>query len=265
VRRQCELVGLNRATFYLVPAQETSENLQLMRLIDEQYLETPFYGSRKMTAHLRRQGHAVNRKRIQRLMHLMGLEAIYPKPRTTTRSPEHKVYPYLLRNLQVVGPNHVWCADITYLPLLSGFVYLVAIMDWYSRYVLTWQLSNTLDGHFCLDALQRSLMRANPIIFNTDQGVQFTAHSFTTCLEGAGVAVSMDGRGRALDNIFIERLWRSLKYEDIYLHQYTTVKALDTGLHRYFKFHNYQRPHQSLRNQTPAEWYHAPPAVARHC
>jgi len=253
-------VGLNRATFYLVPAQESSENLQLMRLIDEQYLVTPFYGSRKMTAHLRRQGHEVNRKRIQRLMHLMGLEAIYPKPQTTTLSPEHKVYPYLLRNLRVMEPNHVWCADITYLPLPSGFVYLMAIMDWYSRYVLTWQLSNTLDGYFCLEALQRSLTRTKPAIFNTDQGVQFTALSFTACLEGAGVAISMDGRGRALDNIFIERLWRSLKYEDIYIHEYATVMALEAGLQRYFTLYNYERPHQSLRNQTPAQWYHALPS-----
>lgn len=252
-------MGLNRATFYLVPAQESSENLQLMRLIDEQYLVTPFYGSRKMTAYLRRQGHEVNRKRIQRLMHLMGLEAIYPKPQTTILSPEHKVYPYLLRNLRVVEPNHVWCADITYLPLPSGFVYLMAIMDWYSRYVLTWQLSNTLDSQFCLEALQRSLTRTKPAIFNTDQGVQFTAHTFTACLETAGVAVSMDGRGRALDNIFIERLWRSLKYEDIYIYDYATVKALEAGLQRYFTLYNYERPHQSLRDQTPAQWYHAPP------
>jgi putative transposase len=230
-----------------------------MRLIDEQYLRTPFYGSRKMTAHLHRQGYAVNRKRIQRLMRLMGLEAIYPKPQTTTRSPEHKVYPYLLRNLRVVEPNHVWCADITYLPLPTGFVYLVAIMDWYSRYVLALQLSNTLDSHFCLEALQRSLTRTKPLIFNTDQGVQFTTHSFTACLEGAGVAISMDGRGRALDNIFIERLWRSLKYEDIYLHEYATVMALEVGLQRYFTLYNYERPHQSLRNRTPAEWYQVSP------
>jgi len=231
-----------------------------MRLMDEQYLKTPFYGSRKMAAHLRRQGHAVNRKRIQRLMRLMGIEAIYPKPRTTTLSPEHKVYPYLLRHLQVVEPNHVWCADITYLPLPAGYVYLVAIMDWYSRFVLTWQLSNTLDGQFCLEALQRSLTCTQPAIFNTDQGVQFTAHPFTACLEAAGVAVSMDGRGRALDNIFIERLWRSLKYEDIYLYEYATVKALEAGLYRYFTLYNHERPHQALHNHTPAEWYHAPPA-----
>jgi putative transposase len=253
-------VGLNRATFYLVPAQETGENLQLMRLIDEQYIETPFYGSRKMTAHWRREGHAVNRKRIQRLMRIMGLEAIYPKPQTTTLSPEHKVYPYLLRNLSVAEPNHVWCADITYLPLPTGFVYLVAIMDWYSRYGLTWQLSNTLDGHFCLEALQRSLTRTKPAIFNTDQGVQFSANPFTACLEAAGVAVSMDGRGRALDNIFIERLWHSLKYEDIYIYEYATVKALEAGLQRYFTLYNYKRPHQSLRDRTPAEWYYTPPA-----
>jgi putative transposase len=231
-----------------------------MRLIDEQYLKTPFYGSRKMTAHLHRQGHEVNRKRIRRLMRIMGLEAIYPKPQTTTASAEHKVYPYLLRNLQVVEPNHVWSADITYLPLPTGFVYLVAIMDWYSRYVLTWQLSNTLDGHFCLEALQRSLTHTKPLIFNTDQGVQFTTHTFTACLEGAGVAISMDGHGRALDNIFIERLWRSLKYEDIYIYDYATVKALEAGLQRYFTLYNYERPHQSLRNRTPAEWYHASPA-----
>jgi len=257
VRRQCELVGLNRATFYLAPAQETRENLQLMRLIDEQYLQTPFYGSRKMTAHLCRQGHRVNRKRVQRLMRLMGMEAIYPKPHTTTLSPEHRVYPYLLRQLEVVRPNQVWCADITYLPLLTGFVYLVAIMDWYSRYVLTWQLSNTLDGQFCLEALQRSLARTCPTIFNTDQGVQFAARSFTACLEAAGVDVSMDGRGRALDNIFIERLWRSLKYEDIYLKDYASVPKLTAGLTNYFHFYNHARPHQSLAYRTPAEVHFA--------
>ena len=254
IRRQCELLGLSRASYYYQAATETPDNLNLMRVIDEQYLKTPFYGYLRMTAHLRRTGLPVNPKRIRRLMRLMGLVALYPKPKTTVANPEHRVYPYLLRGLAIVRPNQVWSADITYLPMAQGFMYLVAVMDWYSRYVLAWQLSNTLDGAFCRVALQQALAHHGPPeIFNTDQGVQFTAQAFTTAVETAGSRMSMDGKGRALDNIFIERLWRSLKYEDIYLQDYATVPFLDAGLHHYFEFYNTQRPHQSLNYRTPAE------------
>ena len=253
LRHQCDLLGLHRSTYYYEPARESAENLALMRLIDAQYLKTPFYGWRRMTVYLQREGYPVNHKRVQRLMRLMGLQAVYPKPKTTVASPEHKVYPYLLRQLAITRPNQVWSADITYVPLLSGFMYLVAIIDWFSRYVVNWQLSNTLDGRFCLEALQEALEAARPEIFNTDQGVQFTALPFTTCLERAGIRISMDGRGRALDNIFIERLWRSVKYEDVYLKDYASVPDLDTGLETYFRFYNHERPHQSLGYRTPAE------------
>ena len=253
IRRQCEIVGLNRSTFYYQPASESPLNLLLMRLIDLQYTKTPFYGYPKMTAHLRRLGHPVNPKRVRRLMRKMDIQAIYPKPRTSTPNKEHKVYPYLLRGLTVAAPNQVWCADITYVPMTHGFMYLVAIMDWFSRYVIVWRLSNTLDGSFCQLALQQALTLGTPEIFNTDQGAQFTAHPFTSGLEAAGVRVSMDGRGRALDNIFVERLWRSVKYEDIYLKEYTTVPELEAGLGRNFLFCNTERPHQSLGYQTPAE------------
>lgn len=258
VRRQCELMGLNRATLYYQPARETVMNLELMRLMDEQYLRTPFYGYRRMTVHLRRQGHPVNRKRVQRLMGTMGLQAIHPRPRTSQPGQGHKIYPYLLRNLAITAPNQVWSADITYVPLARGFMYLTAIIDWYSRYVLAWQLSNTLDGSFCLDALEQALETGLPAIFNTDQGTQFTAHAFTSRLESAGIQVSMDGRGRALDNIFIERLWRSVKYEDIYIRGYETVPELDEGLNCYFPFYNQERPHQGLADRTPAEVHFAP-------
>lgn len=257
VRRQCELVGLNRATFYYTPATESELNLELMRCMDEQYLQTPFYGWPRMTAHLRRLGYEVNHKRVQRLMRLMGLQALYPKPRTTVHDPAHPIYPYLLRGLTVERPVQVWSADITYLPLARGFMYLVAVIDWFSRFVLSWRLSNTLDGLFCLEALQEALALGQPDIFNSDQGVQFTARAFTATVEQAGVRMSMDGRGRALDNIFIERLWRSLKYEDIYLNEYDSVPALQHGLRRYFTFYNHQRPHQSLAYQTPAEVHFA--------
>lgn len=251
IRRQCELLGLNRATYYYAPAQESAFNLHLMRLIDEQYLKTPFYGYPRMTAHLRRQGYQVNPKRIRRLMRKMDLQAIYPQKRTTMAAPGHKIYPYLLRNLSITHPNQVWSSDITYIPMQRGFMYLVAIIDWYSRYVLTWQLSNTLDGRFCLQALAQSLTHSTPEIFNTDQGAQFTARAFTERLENANVRVSMDGRGRALDNVFVERLWRSVKYENIYLHDYATVPQLEAGLHSYFTFYNYERPHQSLGYDVP--------------
>jgi len=255
LRRQCDLLGLNRSSWYYEPASESEENLLLMRLIDEQYTRTPFYGVPRMTAHLcqlEQVKRAVNIKRVRRLMRLMGLQAIYPRPRTTQASSAHKVYPYLLRGIKIERPLQVLSADITYLPLLHGFMYLVAILDWYSRYVVTWRLSNTLDGAFCLDALHDALQHGRPEIFNTDQGVQFTAVEFTGTLEAAGVRVSMDGRGRALDNVFVERLWRTVKYEDVYLHEYVSVPELETGLNAYFHFYNYERLHQSLGYLTPA-------------
>jgi len=252
IRRQCQLLGLNRASYYYVPVQETPLNLELMRHIDAQYLKTPFYGYRRMTAHLRRRGYTVNEKRVRRLMRLMGLEAVGPRPRTSVAAPEHTVYPYLLRGLAITRPNQVWSTDITYIPLARGFMYLVAVMDWYSRYVLSWRLSNTLDGHFCLDALEAALTQGKPEIFNTDQGAQFTANKFTSRLVDAEIRVSMDGRGRALDNVFVERLWRSVKYEDVYIRDYTTVPDLDEGLERYFTFYNHERPHQSLNYEVPA-------------
>ena len=252
VRRQCALVGLNRATYYRQPSGETAFNLHLMRLIDEEYTRAPFYGYRKMTARLKRHGHAVNRKRVARLMRVMGLLAIYPSPRTSVTHPQHKKYPYLLRGLSITRPNQVWSADITYVPMPTGFMYLVAVIDWFSRFVLTWQLSNTLDGLFCRDALHGALAQGKPDIFNTDQGAQFTANEFTGTLEDAQVQISMDGRGRALDNVFIERLWRSVKYEDIYVKEYPTVPALEHGLRNYFQIYNYERPHQSLDYRTPA-------------
>jgi putative transposase len=251
------LLGLNRSTLYYQPAGESAFNLYLMRLIDEQYTRTPFYGWPRMTAYLRRRELVVNHKRVRRLMQRMGLEAIDPKPKTTQADQEAKVYPYLLRGLAITHPNQVWSADITYIRMAHGFMYLVAILDWFSRYVLAWQLSNTLDGRFCLDALQQALQQSQPDIFNTDQGVQFTAHEFTHTLEAMGIRVSMDGRGRAWDNIFVERLWRSVKYEDIYLKDYVTVPDLEAGLGSYFRFYNHERPHQSLDYCTPAELHFA--------
>ena len=254
IRRQCELLGVGRASYYYRPAQESALNLELMRLMDAQYLKRPFYGYRRMTVYLRARGYAVNPKRVRRLMHqVMGLQAVYPRPRTTIPDPEHRVYPYLLRGLSITHPNQVWSADITYIPMQRGFMYLVAVIDWYSRYVLAWQLSNTLDGAFCLGALEEALGQGLPEIFNTDQGVQFTACAFTQRLEAAGIRVSMDGRGRALDNVFIERLWRSLKYEDIYLRDYASVRDLEAGLQRYFAFYNYERPHQGLGYVAPVK------------
>lgn len=253
IRRQCELVGLNRGSYYYQAARESPLNLELMRKIDEQYLKTPFYGWPRMTDYLQKQGYAINHKRVQRLMKLMGLQAIYPRPRPTQERHNHKIYPYLLQGVEIVRPHQVWSSDITYIPLDNGFMYLVAVIDWYSRYILAWELSNTLDGHFCQVALQQALTQGRPEIFNTDQGVQFTATDFTAILERAHIQISMDGRGRALDNIFIERFWRSLKYEDIYIRDYATVVDLLAGLERYFTFYNLERPHQSLDYCTPAE------------
>ena len=249
IRRQCELIGLNRATFYRQPAGETQFNLKLMQLIDREYTRAPFYGYRKMTQH----GYRVNHKRVARLMQKMGLQAVYPKPRTSIPDRQHKKYPYLLRGLAITRPNQVWSTDITYIPMPHGFMYLVAIIDWYSRFVIGWQLSNTLDGSFCLETLLLALRQGQPEIFNTDQGVQFTAHAFTGALTEAEIRISMDGRGRAFDNIFVERLWRTVKYENIYIKEYATVPVLFNGLEDYFQLYNYERPHQSLNYRVPAD------------
>ena len=249
--RQCALLGLPHSTCYYQPAGESAENLALMRSIDEAYLATPFYGSRKLAVVLK-----VNRKRVQRLMRVMGLEAIYQKRRTTRPAAGHKIYPYLLRNLAITRPNQVWASDITYIPLRHGFLYLVAVMDWYSRYVLAWRLSNTLEGSFCIEALQAALCVGRPEIFNSDQGSQFTSAAFTSRLAEAGVAISMDGRGRALDNVFVERLWRSVKYEDVYLRDYADGWEAEASLGRYFDFYCHRRVHQALDYRTPADVYH---------
>lgn len=259
LRRQCELLGLSRSTFYYEPAAETAENLRLMRLLDQEYTAHPFYGSRKLTRWLNEQGERVNRKRVQRLMRLMRLEAIYPKPKLSTPRTGHRIYPYLLRDVSIDRPDQVWSTDITYVPLTSGFMYLAAIIDWYSRYVLTWRLSNTLDGSFCLEMLEEALCRGQPEIFNTDQGVQFTATAWTSRLEAAGVKVSMDGKGRCLDNVFVERLWRSVKYEDVYVRGYERVPELAAGLGRYFPFYNEERLHQALDYRTPGQVYRERP------
>lgn len=264
VSRQCELLGLSRSSRYYRPRRDADEqafNTLLMRLIDRQYTLTPFYGVAKMTVHLRSRGHAVNAKRVRRLMRVMGLEAIYPKPRTTVKSPENAVYPYLLRDLTIDRCDQVWATDITYIPLYRGWAYLAAIMDWYSRFVLAWELSVTADAGFCVSALKRALSLGTPQIFNSDQGSQFTSRAFTGVLLAAGVRVSMDGRGRVYDNIFVERLWRSVKYEDVYLRDYQTAPEAVCGLSRYFAFYNHARPHQALGWRTPAELYGAPPTA----
>src|SRR5581483_9825840 len=236
-------------------ATESAENLRLMRLLDEEYTRHPFYGSRKLTRWLWQQGEEVNRKRVQRLLRVMGLEAIYPKPRLSQGGKGHRVFPYLLRGATIARPDQVWSADITYVPLTTGFMYLAAVIDWYSRYVIAWRLSNTLDGAFCLEMLEEALGQGRPEIFNTDKGAQFTAAAFTARLQAAGVQVSMDGRGRCLDNVVVERLWRAVKYEDIYVYGYATVPELERGLQRYFPFYNEERLHQSLGYHTPAAVY----------
>ena len=254
VNRQCALVELARSSYYYTPsATESEENLRLMRKIDSLYLERPFFGYRRITAWLQDLGWSVNEKRVLRLMRQMGLQAVLPGPHTSRRHPEHRVYPYLLRGLSIQAPNEVWCADITYVPMQRGYLYLVAIMDWFSRYVLAWELSNSLETAFCLTALERALGRGVPGIFNTDQGTQFTSEAFTSRLERATIRVSMDGRGRVTDNIFIERLWRSVKYEDLYLHDYVDGTAVRRGLERYFRFYNTVRRHQALGNRTPID------------
>ena len=256
--RQCELVLVSRSGFYHRPAAETPLNLELMRRIDMQFLEAPWYGSRQMARHLRREGYQVGRKRIRRLMARMGLTPIYQRPRTTVPNPGHRVFPYLLRDLVIDRPNQVWCTDITYLPMRRGFLYLVAVMDWATRRVLTWRVSNTMDVEFCLEALEEALARfGRPEIFNSDQGSQFTSPRFTGILQQAGVRISMDGRGRWMDNVFIERLWRSLKYECIYLHAFETGSELRAGLSKWIGYYNAGRPHSALAGQTPDEAYRA--------
>ena len=256
--RQCELVSISRSSFYYQPVDETAENLALMRLIDAQFLETPWYGSRQMARHLRRDGHEVGRKRVRRLMAVIGLVPIYQRPRTTVLNPEHRVWPYLLRGLVIDRPNQVWCTDITYIPMRRGFLYLVAVMDWSTRKVLSWRVSNTMDVEFCVEALEEALARfGRPEIFNTDQGSQFTSSEFTDVLKAADVRISMDGRGRWMDNVFIERLWRSLKYECVYLHAFETGSELRDGLSRWINYYNTRRPHSTLAGRTPDEAYGA--------
>lgn len=256
MRRQCELLRVSRSGLYYEAEPTSADELALMRRIDELHLEHPFYGSRNIAHTLSSEGRAVNRKCVQRLMRVMDLESIAPKPNTSRPAPEHTKYPYLLRNLSICRANHVWATDITYIPLAHGFAYLVAIMDWYTRRVLAWRLSNTLGTEFCIEALQEALWRfPQPEIFNTDQGAQFTADAFTHVLLDREIKVSMDGKGRYIDNIFVERLWRSLKYEEVYLHAYDSPREARAGIGRYMTFYNEVRPHQALGYQTPDAFY----------
>jgi putative transposase len=261
--RQCQLLGLSRAALYYRPVAVSDDELELMALIDRQYLRTPFYGSRRMTAWLRTQGQLVNRKRVQRLMGLMGLAVIYQRPRTSRPAPGHRTYPYLLRGLAIERVNQVWAADITYIPMARGFLYLVAVMDWVSRYVLAWRLSNLLDASFCIEALEEALSQGRPEIFNTDQGSQFTDEDFTSVLCAHGVAISMDGRGRFSDNIFVERLWRSLKFEEVYLKAYQNVTEARHGIAAYFNFYNHERLHQALGYRAPRQVFEEAMRVAK--
>lgn len=256
VRRQCDLIGLPRSSYYRETKSETEENLELMSLIDKEYTRHPFYGTRKMRDFLVRKGYKINRKRVQRLMRLMGLESIAPRKRTTIAGKDHKIYPYLLRGLEVNYSNQVWCSDITYIRLRGGFVYLTVVMDWYSRFVLSWEISVTMEESFCVSALERALRcYSHPEIFNTDQGSQYTGSAFTGVLKGQGIRISMDGKGRAMDNIMVERLWRTVKYEEIYTRDYESVEELVKGLKKYFEFYNNERPHQTFKGWTPAEVY----------
>jgi putative transposase len=258
VRKQCELLCVSRSGLYYSPVQTDPEDLALMRRIDEMHLLRPFYGSRKLAHELRLEGLAANRKRVQRLMRLMGLEAMAPKPNTSRPAPEHPVFPYLLRNLEVNRINQVWAADITYIPMAHGYAYLVAIIDWYSRRVLSWRLSNTFDSSFCVEALGEAMERfGKPEIFNTDQGSQFTAKAFIDPLRKAEIRISMDGKGRWIDNVFVERLWRSLKHEEVYLHAYRDLDEARAGIGRYIEFFNLERPHQALGYATPDAFYRA--------
>ncbi len=256
ITRQCELLSLNRSTVYYRHQDVPETDLKLMRRMDEMHLKRPFYGSRRIRDWLQDEGHEVNRKRVQRLMRQMGIMAIYPKRRTSKPGKGHKIYPYLLRNLVIDRPNQVWATDLTYIPMAKGFVYLVAIMDWHSRKVLSWRLSNSMDSDFCVEALEEALSRyGRPDIFNTDQGAQFTSEAFTDVLKEAGVDISMDGKGRWIDNVFVERLWRSVKYEEVYLKAYETVAEARAGIGTYFQFYNSERRHQSMNRQTPDQVY----------
>ena len=256
ILRQCKLVLISRSSFYYKPKGKSAANLVLMRRLDELFMKYPFYGSRQMVRQLRREGIEVGRHRVRRLMRLMGLEAIYQAPRTSAPHPEYRIYPYLLRGLEIARPNQVWCSDITYIPVQHGFLYLVAIMDWATRHVLAWRLSNTMDTGFCVGALNEALDRhGKPEIFNTDQGSQFTSAAFTEVLKEADIDISMDGRGRCMDNIFIERLWRSLKYEAVYLHEMSDGFVAERVIGDWLHFYNTERPHSSLGGQTPAEIY----------
>ena len=260
MRRQCALLAVTRSSVYYEPVVPDAEEWALMRRIDELHLQHPYFGSRMITQTLKAEGPVINRKRVQRLMRLMGLESTAPQPTTSTPAPDHPVYPYLLRGLTIARPNQVWATDITYIPMARGFAYLVAIIDWYSRRVLAWRLSNTLDTGFCIEALRDALAHfGRPTIFNTDQGSQFTAGGFTRVLRDRGIKISMDGKGRYLDNIFVERLWRSLKYEEIYLHPYDSMTEAREGIGRYFRFYNDARPHAKLGYQTPAAFYDSMP------
>jgi len=260
--RQCRLLDISRSGLYYQPVGISEEDLTLMKLIDCQYLATPFYGARKIAAWLKGQGQRVNRKRVRRLMRIMGLKAVYRRPRTSKAAPGHKIYPYLLGGLRITRPNQVWAADITYIPMARGFLCLVAIIDWYSRYVISWRLSNTLDTGFCVEALEEALKKGRPDIFNTDQGAQFTSEAFTGLLQQHGVRISMDGKGSYNDNLFIERLWRSVKYEEVYLKAYQDGREARIGLGNYFRFYNTERPHQTHGYRTPAEVYTSIPVEA---
>ena len=255
IRRQCALLGINRSSVYDTPREERAENLALMRRMDELSLQYPFYGSRQMARHLGREGVSVGRRRVRRLMRLMGLEAVYRKPRTSAAQPDHRIYPYLVRELTIERADQVWCADITYIPVTAGFLYLVAVMDWASRHVLAWRLSNTMDTGFCIEALEAALRTGTPEIFNTDQGAQFTSAAFTGRVLAAGARCSMDGRGRCLDNVFIERLWRSLKYEAVYLHELADGFEAERVIGTWMTFYSDVRPHSALGGRTPAEAY----------
>jgi len=251
--RQCELLNVSKGAFYYEPLGIDPYNLELMDLIDRQFTKTPFYGSRRLTVRLNKNGHEVNRKRVQRLMRLMGIEAIYPKPNLSKRKAGHEIYPYLLKGIPILKPNQVWSTDITYIRIGSGFVYLTAVMDWFSRYVLSWKLSNTLTADFCVEALNEALEQCQPEIFNTDQGSQYTSCDFLKPLKARGIKISMDSKGRALDNIFVERLWRSVKYEEVYISEYRTAKEAFASLKKYFAFYNNNRFHQALNYRTPAD------------
>jgi len=261
IKEQCNFLEVAESSYYYEPKKESAENLEIMRLLDEIYLEHPYYGSRKMTVVLKRDGYEVNRKRVQRLMKIINIEAIYPKKRTTIANKAHKKFPYLLRNLEISQVNQVWCTDITYIPVFGGFFYLTAVMDVFSRFVLSWQISNTMDTSFCIEALEDSFLFGKPDIFNTDQGSQYTSNAFTSVLKSNEIQISMNGRGRCLDNVWVERLWRSVKREDVYLREYRGGNELYKGLHKYFHHYNFQRPHQALHYQTPSDIFRQKPMV----